>query len=221
MATAEEELLAEYGHRVRIVARQIHKRFPSVPLQDLEHFGIEGLLDARTRFDASRGFEFWTFAQHRVRYAIQDGLKELLLIPRRVRETGRALLEEHASSTEDATPEDLELGYELFDQIAFAMRVQTADSADSPAHGVEQRQYIDTIWSAVSSLSDQESTVIEEHFRSGKKLVEIAGEMGISESWIGRVRKKALQNLREMLDNPTAMLRKRPPPPALGQSPGE
>src|SRR5690349_21710963 len=52
---------------------------------DLIGMGTLGLIDAVTRFDPGRGYEFQTFATHRVRGAVLDGLRSLDWVPRSLR----------------------------------------------------------------------------------------------------------------------------------------
>ncbi|PWK12686.1 sigma-70 family RNA polymerase sigma factor [Tumebacillus permanentifrigoris] len=56
-----------------------------VNTDDLIGMGTLGLIDAVTRFDPLRGFEFNTFATHRIRGAVLDGLRSLDWVPRSLR----------------------------------------------------------------------------------------------------------------------------------------
>jgi RNA polymerase sigma factor (sigma-70 family) len=63
---------------VRTIAWRIHCRVPcSVELDDLVAYGQIGLLEALQRFDKDRGMKFATFAWHRIRGAILDGLTKM------------------------------------------------------------------------------------------------------------------------------------------------
>jgi RNA polymerase sigma factor (sigma-70 family) len=60
------DLILEHLHRVRDVARRIHRRLPrSVSLDDLASTGVVGLIAAIDRFDPSRGVTLKTYAEHR------------------------------------------------------------------------------------------------------------------------------------------------------------
>ena len=52
-------------------------------LDDLIAFGFGGLLEARHRFDPGRGVQFQTFAYHRVRGALLDGVRKMSQPPPR------------------------------------------------------------------------------------------------------------------------------------------
>ena len=50
-----ERLLVEQLPQVRYIARRIHDRLPRhVPLEDLVHAGVLGLIDALQKFDHSK-----------------------------------------------------------------------------------------------------------------------------------------------------------------------
>lgn len=54
-AEERERLLLEHLPQVRYLARRIHDRLPAqVPLEDLVHAGVVGLIDAVDKFDPSK-----------------------------------------------------------------------------------------------------------------------------------------------------------------------
>lgn len=76
---------------VRKIAGTIARRLPrAAELEDLIQDGLLGLLDARGRFDPCRGFSWQTFAGHRVRGAIIDGLRQRDHVSRSQRARGDA-----------------------------------------------------------------------------------------------------------------------------------
>jgi RNA polymerase sigma factor for flagellar operon FliA len=71
---------------VHFIARRIHKRLPAfVPLEDLVHSGVLGLLEASQKYDPTKNVKFKTFAKFRIRGAILDSLRELDRASRRLR----------------------------------------------------------------------------------------------------------------------------------------
>jgi RNA polymerase sigma factor for flagellar operon FliA len=71
-----EKLLLEMLPLVKRVALKIRKRLPAhVELDDLFSDGVLGLVDAVTKFDASKRVRLETYAQHRIRGSILDGLR--------------------------------------------------------------------------------------------------------------------------------------------------
>ncbi|MGD0227784.1 MAG: sigma-70 family RNA polymerase sigma factor [Terriglobia bacterium] len=70
------ELLAEMLPLVQRVAFNIRKHLPAhIEVDELAANGVLGLVDAVAKFDPSKGVKLETYARHRVRGAILDGLR--------------------------------------------------------------------------------------------------------------------------------------------------
>ncbi|HEU4621305.1 MAG TPA: sigma-70 family RNA polymerase sigma factor, partial [Burkholderiaceae bacterium] len=84
--------LDRYAPMVRRVAHQIVAKLPAnVELDDMVQAGMIGLMDALTRYEASQGVQFETFAMQRVRGAMLDELRGSDWLPRSVRRTQRQI----------------------------------------------------------------------------------------------------------------------------------
>ena len=91
-----ERLLLEQLPQVRYIARRIHERLPRhVPLEDLVHAGVLGLIDALHKFDRSKHVQFGSYAKFRIRGAILDSLREMDWSPRDLRRKARRVEEAH------------------------------------------------------------------------------------------------------------------------------
>src|SRR6202023_1687988 len=89
-----ERLLLEHLPQVRFIARRIHDRLPAhVPLEDLVHAGVVGLIDAVEKFDASKNVHLKSYAKFRIRGAILDSLREMDWSPRHLRRQARRIEE--------------------------------------------------------------------------------------------------------------------------------
>ena len=76
-------------------------------LDDLIAFGFGGLLEAQHRFDPTRGIRFQTFAYHRIRGAMLDGVRKMALFPRRAHERFKAAEEQRPT----AAPTELDKAF--------------------------------------------------------------------------------------------------------------
>ena len=93
---ARQQLLSEQLPQVRFIARRIHERLPRhVPLEDLVHAGVVGLIDALQKFDYDKHVQFGSYAKFRIRGAILDSLREMDWSPRDLRRQSRRLEETH------------------------------------------------------------------------------------------------------------------------------
>jgi len=71
-----EKLLVDMLPLVKRVPLKIRKRLPArVELDDLFSDGVLGLVDSVTKFDASKRVSLETYARHRIRGSILDGLR--------------------------------------------------------------------------------------------------------------------------------------------------
>src|SRR5713226_10534711 len=116
-AEAERErVLVEQLPQVRYLARRIHERLPRhVPLEDLVHAGVVGLIDALDKYDRGKRVQFGSYAKFRIRGAILDSLREMDWSPRDLRRKARRLEEVHDKlrSALGRNPSETELAVEL------------------------------------------------------------------------------------------------------------
>jgi RNA polymerase sigma factor for flagellar operon FliA len=151
-----DELVMNHLTEVYIIARKIHERLPVfVPLEDLVHSGVLGLIGATTKYDSTRKVQFKTFAQFRIRGAILDGLRKLDHASRRMREkshminTASELLSRRLCR--QPTEEEIanEVGLELADLRKLAGTLRGLEPVDRQvAFGQDRMQTGDLIESA-------------------------------------------------------------------------
>src|SRR5271168_4763456 len=111
-----DRILLEQLPQVRYLARRIHERLPRhVPLEDLIHAGVIGLIDALNKFDNSKHVQFGSYAKFRIRGAILDSLREMDWGPRELRRKARRVEEaERKLSMElSRAPTETEVAAEL------------------------------------------------------------------------------------------------------------
>lgn len=89
--------------QVRMVARGLWKRQCfAVDIDDLIGYGTLGLLDAIGKYDPSRGILLKTYAEHRIRGAILDGLRGMNWLSRSARKKVKSLRDN--APTQDSDP---------------------------------------------------------------------------------------------------------------------
>lgn len=71
--------------QVELLARRQHSKWPQIELDDLISAGTIGLIQAVDRFDPSRNLKLKTLAEHRIRGAMLDYLRQLDPLPRTLR----------------------------------------------------------------------------------------------------------------------------------------
>jgi RNA polymerase sigma factor for flagellar operon FliA len=84
-ASRRESLILDHLPQVELLARRLHRRCPQVELDDLIQAGTIGLIQAVDRYDESRGCLLKTIAEHRIRGALLDYLRQVDPLPRNIR----------------------------------------------------------------------------------------------------------------------------------------
>ena len=118
-----EELVTRYAPLVKTIAGRLALRLPQhISQDDLTSAGLMGLLDAIDKFDVSKGVEFKSYAEFRIKGAMIDELRSMDWVPRSVRKNAKLLTEAY-SRVENKTmrpAQDEEVAEELgIDMDAF------------------------------------------------------------------------------------------------------
>lgn len=213
---SDDDFIREYEPFVRgVVERTRAQLLLECDVDDLMAFGFEGLLNARQRFDASRGVQFKSFAYYRVRGAIVDGVRSMAYLPRRAYARLKAaeaadmvaepLGEANAQRQEQADGEtalraiDGALG-RIAAAYCCASAAEDEDApGDDPEREVIARERRDLTREAIDALPEQERFLIHGHYIEGRRFDELAAELGLSKSWASRLHTRALGRMRDKL----------------------
>lgn len=196
-----------------------------VEFDDLVALGRAGLVEAASRYDASRGAAFSTFAWYRVQGSIIDGLRRQTTLPRRIwvkllalratsdyletqsqRERGAA----GQGTTSASTAESLAKVKEAISAIRTmyltsleAAREKGFDAVDPEmtAEGtLYTKQRAAVLRKALDSIPEREKSLLIKHYWEGKSLLDAGLELGISKSWASRMHAQAVDRLRQALE---------------------
>lgn len=215
----DDQFVKEYEGFVRAIALQTRAQLGlDSAIEDLVAFGFQGLLEARQRFDASKGVAFKSFAYYRVRGAILDGVRAMARLPRRAYARLRAAealdqASEMNGQQQGAAPRppSVEGTLRSIDSIlgrvaaAYTVAVTVEDAeqgAGSPEEALLHEERLTRMRAAVEKLPERERHMIEGHYFQGKRFDALSAELGISKSWGSRVYAHALDLLREALFEP-------------------
>ena len=95
MQISENELKKKYIPLVRKIVARIFCRLPDkIEFNELFSAGILGLIDAATKFEASKGEDFQAYAEFRIKGAILDDLRSRDFIPRQQRKKYKEIEQE-------------------------------------------------------------------------------------------------------------------------------
>lgn len=218
-----DALVSEHLGLASGLARRLSREIgaPASLDDDLEAAAREGLLDAASRFDVSRGVPFPLFASPRIRGAVMDALRKEGSLSRRA--YGRVTGLEGACRVSDVMADDdplqgsaRELDQRLADHLAtmatalaLGLHAPTADDArdveasveldTTPEEQVARKQTREVLSRAVASLDEPGQTLVRRHYLGGERFDAVATDLGVSKSWASRLHARALQQLATVL----------------------
>lgn len=214
-AKQRDELFMLHQGLVRAIAWKTHQRLPrTVELDDLVAYGQIGLLEAIAAFDATRGRKFTTYAWHRIRGAMLDGLGKMTWFDRAAfegRQYERTPADTPATAASPAAqgaagetrPPAAGTGGKSparrpvrSDLETVALMSREADAGEAALH-LELVMFLRDL---VASLPDKEAALVRGTFFEGRTLTEAARRVGISTAWASRLQTRALADLRIALE---------------------
>ncbi len=222
-------LLEKYGPYVRSLAATVRKQFNSqLELDELVAYGQVGLFEAAERFDPKVGANFLTFAHYRIKGAIFDGLRKMGVL--RGSDARSAYAGERVN-TYMGTLHDQDMGGGnlrggIADDVGeisravqglamvFATALEGADGLQISDESLPADQRLELeqlrrrVRAAIGKLPDKERKLLEGYYYQGKTLEEAGAEIGQSKSWASRLHARAVERLKEMLNEEEEL----PPP---------
>ena len=227
MAASEvNQLVEKHLSLVQAIARKVKKTLnASIELDDLVGYGSKGLVEAAERFDARHGVAFTTFAYYRIRGAIYDGLRAMGWYSRadyaryRAEERANEYLRNRAdregagqaqaagspTASEAATLAEV---HEILSSVA-TVHITSLEAASSvpdeslPAAdvAVDNHRMSHRVRQAVAGLPEKERRLMELYYFADKNLEEAGAELGLSKSWACRLHARAVELLRDAMDD--------------------
>lgn len=213
----DTRFVGEHSGLVRSIAGRLRAELSiRCDEDDLMGFGFLGLVEAKQRFDPTRGVQFSTFAYYRIRGAMLDGVRKMARLPRAVhrRRLAAEAMDEMLEAQAESRAEHPEARSDLETLGAFeeilgkitAAHVMAAvgqdESAQPPAADQEliAAERRAEVRDALETLADREKIVLREFYFEDRTLEQIGADLGISKSWTSRLHSRAVRQLREILD---------------------
>lgn len=213
-----EKLLLAHLPQVRLIAERVHKRMRfATDLDDLMAYGMIGLLKAIERFDRSRGTLLKTYAEHRIRGAILDGLRSMDWLSRSARQKKR-LWQQHSSgpdlpgekpSDPDVPPvsyaaaELIYVGTNLedFEKLSERMGLRNTliGCTDNPEIAYQRKENRQRIAQALALLPWKHRRVVYLYHYSELTMKQISQLLHVHESRVSQIHTVALNRLRSIL----------------------
>jgi RNA polymerase sigma factor for flagellar operon FliA len=229
-AVLRKKLVEEHLPEVRYIARRIHGRLPlHVPLEDLIHDGVLGLIEAVDKFDPHKQVQLKSYAKFRIRGAILDSLRTSDWSPRSLRRRARHLktIRQEMSAVLSRIPTDAELAAQLGMDLSALQTLQSElrgldlaslqvfdghsslqedlpfprqdDAAADPFSLCLRDEMKDHLARAMDGLDERERRVLDLYYRQELTMREAASVLGVTESRVSQIHSAAMLRLRTRL----------------------
>lgn len=220
----KQELVMRYIYIVKNIAIQMKGVYVSfAQMDDIINESVIVLMNSIDKFAPNMNVKFETYISKRLRGLIIDMARKQDWIPRNVRKNAR-LIDDAATDlyhrlgrfpTDEEMAEHLGVPlekyqtkmlsktnlYNLISLDAFfegqgGGEQNIADTGYTPEQSLENKEMKDILKQGISSLRQNEQTVLSLHYRQELNMKEIAAVMSLSESRISQIHSNALRKLR-------------------------
>ena len=220
-----DELVRAHLPLVGHLVREMLGRLPAhVSRDDLVSAGMAALASAAKNFDPTRGTPFGSFATTRIRGALLDELRGLDWASRSVRSRARRMetAQQQLTATLGRTPTQAELAQALgvaieelnsIDEdvqraVVLSLQGFAAGTAEDivpernpgPEELLLHRERVGYLHQAIDALPERLRRVITAYFFEERPMLDIAAELGVTESRVSQLRAEALVLLKDGLN---------------------
>lgn len=223
MAALTEEMKALVVEHLPLVGYHVNETLMRVPgsvsRDDLASAGSLALVQAAQSYDASTGVPFHRFAALRIRGAMLDELRSMDWATRGARQRARRVqtLTDELTSQLGRTPTREELATAMggdvqdvdaaranaerrvlsLDGFEHSIADQIGDDAPGPEEMLLVGESLIYLRAAVQELPERLRHVVEQIYFHDRPVVELAAELGVTQSRISQLRSEALTLLRD------------------------
>jgi RNA polymerase sigma factor FliA len=220
-------LIRQYQPLVRRLAHHMMAKLPpSVEVDDLIQVGLIGLAEALTRFEASQGVQFETFATQRIRGAMLDELRENDWMSRGSRKSQKDIeaamrrLEHKLGRSPVESEIAAELGMPLAEYQSLLGKVRgtqlvyledmtrsnedddtfldrhVADTDADPLNMLRDHRLRESLVKAIKGLPEREQYIMSMYYEQDMNLKEIAAVLDVTESRVCQLHSQSIARLR-------------------------
>ncbi len=209
--------IKKYLPMVRAIARRISTKLPRhYDIEDLVSDGVMGLLAASERFDPERGVKFETFATYYIKGAILDNLPKLPTINNKAKIEQPPPEEDGEVAGDDDIESDAAMLVSKVTQLTYSYilsldapagrdndddfsLLNQLGKADEVQKDMEFEELQQLLRLTIEQLPLQERTTLRYYYFHHMSFNEIGQKLGLSESWVSRIHRRALEQLRHKL----------------------
>lgn len=202
--TSRDALILLHAPWARLVARDVFLRVRSRTSEwrEFTQNATLGLIEAVDRYDPKRRVEFRTFARHRVRGAVFNGLRQLWN-EGFVKVHDSSLERSESLGDEDGDPLESFVSWTVGVGIGHLLDVASLPGADAYPRGpyatLEHDQRCELLKELVRLLPGREAMIITLHYFQHLPFTEIAKLLNVTKGRVSQLHKQSIERLRECL----------------------
>jgi|SRR6056297_2147804 len=223
---AREKIILEHIDLVRYAAGRIMVMLPdNIEREDLESYGIIGLIEAIEKFDYKRGYSFSTFALPRIKGEIIDYLRRKDWLPNNMRSQLKKLQQAKIDLKADQDKNSLNaeelskatnISTERIKTLEYYQNLSESISLSTDFDGVElieiiaadlemavdklaRDEAVNLLAKTIDRLSQKERLLISLYYYEELTQAEIAEIMNISAARVSQIHSHTISRLRGML----------------------
>ncbi|MEI7037456.1 sigma-70 family RNA polymerase sigma factor [Fulvimonas yonginensis] len=198
---AREALIQMHASWARLVAKDVYLkvRIKDAEWGDYVQNATVGLIEAIDRYEPGRGVDFRTYARHRVRGAVFNGLRHLASQSFGCMD---AMREERSASLSSDEADPLlsfvswTVGLGIGHLLETASLHDDRQQGEDPYANASRDQVSALLHEAVKQLPEREKFVLTLHYFQHVPFVEIASELGLTKGRVSQIHRQAIQTLR-------------------------
>ncbi len=215
-AMTDDQVVRTWAPLIDRVARRISARTAhTIAPGDLWSVGALGLVDAYHRFDPARAVRFESFAEHRIRGAMIDELREMDHLPRRLRadadrvRKARRLLENKLGREPGIDELAAHLGLDWEDVetldslgqpvIPLQSDAPLASAAEPQDEQLDRASQVHLVTGAIEELPERLQLVLSLHYVEGMTYREIGQALEVSEARVCQLHGEAIKKVKGLL----------------------
>lgn len=214
-------LIEHYMPFARVIAARVYglRVEPAASFDDYLQYARVGLIEAIDRFDVSRGAPFESYAVHRIRGAVLNGIgresesaAQRDFRRSRPAERMQSLLAHTGNPAQRASLQDL-IEVTVGIAVGLALEVTPGEPVDetpgaNPYAVAELEQFSRRVRYLVDELPEREREVIKGHYYDCLEFQEIARRTAVTKGRVSQLHAKALAHLRAKLADGPRLNRK-------------
>lgn len=212
-AECRDILINKYLYYANILAAKFYanRQIPEIEFDEFKQFSMVGLIESIDKYNPSYGVVFQTYAGHRIKGAILDGIEKYCEKQQQISARSRLRAERMQNLLEEAALHQQDIFARLVDvavgtAIGFMLEDTGMYQVDENAseHGAYRSRELSDLSRImdrfVSTLPEQEESVIRLHYYQQLKFEFIAKEMQLTKGRVSQIHHSALKRMHEHYD---------------------